>query len=118
NVGAARFHPIAVMLYRKVCRPVIAQARGHLETRWLESALAGQDANIFHPFIARQTVDVRDDLVFFSSGFDECPSAITDFGQGAARASESGKFSVAFLKPHPLKQGVIGLPFNVGQRAL
>ena len=69
---------LALMLHRQVNRPVISEIRRLPEARRIQAICASEDANIFGALVARESVDVGDDLVFFSSLLDECLRAVAD----------------------------------------
>ena len=103
-MSAARFHPIAIVLNRQIKCSVAAQVRNHFRARRLQPFLAGKDTNIFDTLIARQPVDVGDDLEFLSSLSDEITRAFADFIEHFARSAKSCQLSRIFLQPHRLEQ--------------
>ena len=115
NVRAADLHPIALMLYRQIKRPMIAHVRRHLEARWLQSLLTCEDTYVLHSLVAGESVDVRDDLVLFPAGVDKLSRSVADFIEHPAGNTQRRQLLPAFRQPHLLQHRVAGLPMDLWQ---
>src|SRR5205814_7210071 len=62
NKSSPRLHPIALVLHRQINRPVITEICRLLEARRIQATLARENTNILGALVARQPIDVGDDL--------------------------------------------------------
>jgi hypothetical protein len=76
---------------------VTSKFGGLLEARRLQSALAGEDADILRAGIARQAVDVGDDLVFLAARFNNLPAPSQTAPEHAAGLAMAFTSTAVFL---------------------
>ena len=105
------------MLHRQINRPVITEICRLLEARRIQATLARENTNILGALVARQPIDVGDDLVFLSSGFDKFLRFVTDLVQQSSRFVHRAELPPSLYQPLRHDHRIASFPAHVRQRA-
>ena len=105
------------MLHRQINRPVITEICRLLEARRIQATLARENTNILGALVARQPIDVGDDLVFLSSGFDKFLRFVTDLVQQSPRFVHRAELPPSLYQPLRHDHRIASFPAHVRQRA-